>query len=624
MNIIIPLGGRGERFKDQDYKLPKILIPVLGKEIIFWVIENLKISSKDCITIIYNNELENFRLEDRLRKRFDHNFHFIKLPFQTNGPVETILYGLNKLPKKCLDEQLLIHDGDSIIKKNVLAGIKPNENKIFYTLNTDPKPIYSYIKLNDDGDVIEVEEKKKISDNANVGCFVFSSGHTFIKYGERLNTESMELYVSYVFKKLLEDGVKVGSSQVLNEDFICFGTPNQIVDFSTSNVDNPKRFCFDLDNTLVTYPKVKNDYTTVEPIEKNIRFLKYLKSKNHTIIIFTARRMLTHKGNVSKVIADVGKITLDTLDEFDIPYDEIHFGKPHADFYIDDLVINSFDNLEKETGFYVNNVDPRSFNNIEFKENTIIKTSESSLAGEINFYLNYQPAISKYFPKLICWGPNKLEIEKIEGNLLSKMYCHKLLTTNHIDMLFEALNDIHASEFKKSDSTNMPSIYSNYSSKLHSRYIAYDYSKFQHSKDIYKRIDGKLVEYERLQMGKQSVIHGDFVFSNIFLTVDNNLKFIDMRGKLGEDLSITGDMFYDYAKMYQSLIGYDFILNDATPVFFYIKQNVDHFEKKFVGKFGQERFEYLKYLTASLLFTLLPLHNNKKCVDYYNLIEYLI
>ena len=57
MNIIIPLGGKGQRFKDQDYKLPKILIPVLGKEIIFWVIESLKITKNDTITIIYNNEL---------------------------------------------------------------------------------------------------------------------------------------------------------------------------------------------------------------------------------------------------------------------------------------------------------------------------------------------------------------------------------------------------------------------------------------------------------------------------------------------------------------------------------------------------------------------------------------
>jgi aminoglycoside phosphotransferase len=141
---------------------------------------------------------------------------------------------------------------------------------------------------------------------------------------------------------------------------------------------------------------------------------------------------------------------------------------------------------------------------------------------------------------------------------------------------------------------------------------------------MFKKIDDKLLEYERSQLGARTIIHGDFVFSNIFLTPENTLKFIDMRGKLGHEIAIYGDKFYDYAKMYQSLIGYDFILNDATPVFFYIKQNVAHFEEEFRKRFGEERFTYLKYITASLLFSLIPLHDNKKCVDYYNLIEYLI
>jgi aminoglycoside phosphotransferase len=240
----------------------------------------------------------------------------------------------------------------------------------------------------------------------------------------------------------------------------------------------------------------------------------------------------------------------------------------------------------------------------------------------MHFYLKCPPSIAKYFPKVVSWNSKKLEIEKIEGNLFSKMYCHKILTTDHLDMLFKALDDIHNADVGAYSPE--VSIYSNYSQKLRSRYATYDYSRFQHSRDIFKKIDDKLIEYEALQMGSRCVIHGDFVFSNIFLTNDGELKFIDMRGKLGNELSISGDIHYDYAKMYQSLIGYDFILNDTTSAFFYIKQNVEYFEKKFVEKFDTIRFEFLRYLTASLLFSLLPLHNNKKCVDYYNLIEYLI
>ena len=41
-----------------------------------------------------------------------------------------------------------------------------------------------------------------------------------------------------------------------------------------------KGVVFDLDNTLVTFPKIKGDYTSVEPIVKNIKLLRYLKNIN--------------------------------------------------------------------------------------------------------------------------------------------------------------------------------------------------------------------------------------------------------------------------------------------------------------------------------------------------------
>ena len=57
--------------------------------------------------------------------------------------------------------------------------------------------------------------------------------------------------------------------------------------------------------------------------------------------------MKTHNGNVGKIISDVGKITIDTLEKFEIPYDELYFGKPYAHAYIDDLAVESLMILKK-------------------------------------------------------------------------------------------------------------------------------------------------------------------------------------------------------------------------------------------------------------------------------------
>jgi len=616
MNIIIPIGGKGERFKNEGYTTPKVLIPVLGQEIIFWVLDRLCIDVENTITIIYNNELENCGLESRIRNRYNkYNFNFIKMPHQSNGPIETILYGLNRLTEDQLDETLLIHDGDSFVKTSILDKVKPGEHKIFYTINDNPKPLFSYITLNDDK-VTKIREKEKISDNANIGCYQFSSGRFFKDWATEISPAG---YISEVYRIMLMGKEVVLSEKIEPDDFVCLGTPAQIIQFSSKTKQLPKRFCFDLDNTLVSYPVDSGDYSTVTPIEKNIKFLKSLHQSGHYIIIYTARRMKTHGSNVSKVIQDIGKITLDTLEKFEIPYDEICFGKPYADFYIDDLAVNIHEDVEKQTGFYINSVEPRHFNRVEFTDKTVIKRSDKDLSGEINFYKQCPNELKKYFPTLIRSTETELETEKIEGNLVSKMYCNSSLHECHIDTLFNVLNAIQSCKF-----FDMVDIYENYSNKLVSRYNTYDYSRFVNSKKTFDKINEKLIEYQLRKLGWMSVIHGDFVFSNIFINPKDEVKLIDMRGKLGDKLTICGDINYDYAKFYQSLIGYDFILNDRYPPMMYSKKCIDYFESKYKKLYGEEQLEYLKYITASLLFTLIPLHNNNKCQSYYNLIEYLI
>ena len=67
MIVIIPLGGVGQRFTDVGYDLPKPLIKAQGKEIIFWVLDSLKLKkySNIKVFIVYNPILENFDFEKK-------------------------------------------------------------------------------------------------------------------------------------------------------------------------------------------------------------------------------------------------------------------------------------------------------------------------------------------------------------------------------------------------------------------------------------------------------------------------------------------------------------------------------------------------------------------------------
>lgn len=98
------------------------------------------------------------------------------------------------------------------------------------------------------------------------------------------------------------------------------------------------RICFDLDGTIC-----EQDYSEVEPIESMVGLMRELKSQGHEIVIHTARHMRTCNGNVGKILAKQGKKLFDCLEK-----DEVYFGKPHVDVFIDDKAIN-FDTFDKET-----------------------------------------------------------------------------------------------------------------------------------------------------------------------------------------------------------------------------------------------------------------------------------
>lgn len=110
------------------------------------------------------------------------------------------------------------------------------------------------------------------------------------------------------------------------------------------------RIGVDLDGVICTIKKPDESYADVKPIPGVVEKLTELRNNGHTIIINTARNMKTCEHNVGKVMKNVGLITLQWLEDNKIPYDEIFFGKPNTEVYIDDRCIrfSSWDEITEE------------------------------------------------------------------------------------------------------------------------------------------------------------------------------------------------------------------------------------------------------------------------------------
>lgn len=101
-----------------------------------------------------------------------------------------------------------------------------------------------------------------------------------------------------------------------------------------------KKLVVDLDGTITLANT--SDYREVLPNTEVIETLRSYRAMGYEIIIQTARNMRTYEGNVGKINVHTLPVITEWLARHDVPYDEIHVGKPWCGFdgfYIDDRAI---------------------------------------------------------------------------------------------------------------------------------------------------------------------------------------------------------------------------------------------------------------------------------------------
>lgn len=97
--------------------------------------------------------------------------------------------------------------------------------------------------------------------------------------------------------------------------------------------------------------KQKNEnYEELIPYENMINKLRYYHENGAKITLFTSRNMNSYQGNIGLINKNTAKLLLAWLEKWNIPYDEILYGKPwpgHKGFYIDDRTVRPDEFLSK-------------------------------------------------------------------------------------------------------------------------------------------------------------------------------------------------------------------------------------------------------------------------------------
>ena len=225
MNIVILMAGAGKDFEAQGHSYPKYLLEIQNKPIIQRVVESLKNLGDNIICIIRKEDQEKFFLGDMM-KILCPEVKVIMVENVTKGAVCTALFAIEEINN---DEELLVINGDQLIKANIYSAIADFRNRkldggIITFKSVHPR--WSFVALDADHLVTETSEKRPISDNATAGCYYYAKGCDFVKscfavIEKDANTQGI-YYISSTYNELILEQKKIGIYEIPRKDYISF------------------------------------------------------------------------------------------------------------------------------------------------------------------------------------------------------------------------------------------------------------------------------------------------------------------------------------------------------------------------------------------------------------------
>lgn len=240
MNFVIPMAGKGTRFKRAGFEQPKYLIPVRDKILLEWSLSSLPLQLATRIIFVGLLEDENkYQISnhvnnmDMIDKKLT---SYLWLSDQTGGQAETVLRAESYMD---VDKPLVIFNIDTYFKSDTLADNLANDTDtgLLGSFNSDSRN-YSYASLDSDGFVKEVREKQVISCHALTGLYHFAKASHFISVADEMISlgakEQGEYYIAPLYNKLIQEGFKY-KVDVCNE-YAILGTPEELEHFKERGV----------------------------------------------------------------------------------------------------------------------------------------------------------------------------------------------------------------------------------------------------------------------------------------------------------------------------------------------------------------------------------------------------
>lgn len=234
MNVVMPMAGRGSRFAEVGYTVPKPLIDVRGKPMYAWAMDSLPLGlATRVIFICLAEHLEDRALTADIRSRYARfDPVIVSLDHVTEGQACTVLTAREHIDST---EPLVIYNADTYCRTKLearLRGLSGDVDGILSVFQASGDK-WSFARTDETGRVVETAEKRRISEWATTGLYHFARGSDFVRHTEAMiaanERERGEFYVAPVYNRLIAAGMNIQID--IAEEVWVLGTPEDLAHF---------------------------------------------------------------------------------------------------------------------------------------------------------------------------------------------------------------------------------------------------------------------------------------------------------------------------------------------------------------------------------------------------------
>ncbi|PPK83542.1 hypothetical protein BXY41_101606 [Lacrimispora xylanisolvens] len=237
IDVVITMGGLGSRFRKMGYTVPKYMIEAKGKTLFEWSmisLEGYKADVESYIFIAMKDDAvdaEKFIIEQCQKMNLP-NYRVIMLDYLTDGQATTASLA-SEYWNSC--NALLIYNIDTYVEAGIMNSAELKGDGFIPCFQAEGDH-WSFVRLDDTGKVVEIKEKKRISNYCTLGAYYFKSCKLYKDLYNEYYSKTQELvngekYVAPLYDYLLFKGGEIYISDIPLKRVHVLGTPEELQRF---------------------------------------------------------------------------------------------------------------------------------------------------------------------------------------------------------------------------------------------------------------------------------------------------------------------------------------------------------------------------------------------------------